>query len=226
MAKKTSQSGAAKGTSSESLWLATGLLLVSDNNVSSITRSKLAKTKTALGQDAVVVSPKSDERADWYREGWVCLYYYPFDIGIPFPFSSVIKDVLISMRVSPGQLMPFAWRTLACLEAIEKKHHLGINAEVVKCCYGIKKFYGCRFGFTNIRGDVPLILNAEGVNDRHWKESFCFAERSSLGEGGSYFLERWDSTGNVRLFPCSLCIYTCMFLFLSSSFDIVALRRP
>ena len=100
------------------------------------------------------------------------------------------------MRISPGQLMPFAWRILACLEAIEKKHNLGINVDVLKCCYGTKKFYGCRFGFTNKRGDEPLILNAEGVNDRQWKDSFCYVEKSSLGEAGSYFFDRWNSTGN------------------------------
>lgn len=200
MAKKSSQSPSSKNVStqhasSESLWVATGLLEVGDNNVSTIKRSELTKIKSQMGQAVVAVAPKSDERADWYRPGWVCLYYYSFDIDIKFPFSDLIKDVLISMRVSPGQLMPFAWRTLACLEAIESKHHLGINVDVLKCCYGTKRFYGCRFGFTNKRKGHPLILNAEGVNDRFWKDSYCFVERSSLGDEGSYFLDRWDSRG-------------------------------
>ena len=137
MAKKNSQSPSAqnpssKNSPSKSLWIATGLIEAKDNNVSSIKKSTLKKMKSQLGQEAVVVVPSSDERADWYKQGWVCFYYYSFDIGIPFPYSNLIQDVLVAMRVSPGQLMPFAWMTLACLEAIENKHHFGINADVVK----------------------------------------------------------------------------------------------
>ena len=212
MAKKASQSSAAQNastqnTSAESLWVATNLIEPRDNNVSLIKKSTLNVIKSRLGQGVVVATPKSNDRADSFREGWVCLYYYPFDISIPFPFSDVIKDVLICMRVSPGKLMPFAWRTLACLEAIENKHHLGINADVVKCCYKIKKFYGVRFGFSHRRKSMPLILNVEGVNDRYWKESFCYVEKSTLGEESSYFLERWNSVGTFFFPSYTSCVF-------------------
>lgn len=62
--------------------------------------------------------------------------------------------------------MPFAWRTLACLDAIESKHGLKIDMDVVKHSYSLKKFSGCRFGFVNKKWDDPLILNNETVNDR------------------------------------------------------------
>lgn len=38
-------------------------------------------------------------RADSYKKGWVCFYYYPFDIGLTFPFSQLIADVLKTMNV-------------------------------------------------------------------------------------------------------------------------------
>lgn len=83
-----------------------------------------------------------------------------------FPYSDLVKEVLLALHVAPGQLMPFAWRILACLDAIEAKHHFKIDAEVVKCCYFLKKFSGCRFEFVNRKKDESLILNNDVVNDR------------------------------------------------------------
>lgn len=88
-----------------------------------------------------------------------------------------------------GQLMPFAWRILACLDAIEAKYHFKINAEVVKCCYSLKKFSGCRFRFVNRKKDDPLILNNDVVNDRKWKLDYFFVDKASMGKDGSYLLD-------------------------------------
>ena len=89
--------------------------------------------------------------------------------------------------------MPSAWRTLACLDAVESKHKLGIDVAVVKYSFSLKKFNNCRFGFVNKRKDEPLILNNDTVNDRGWKNEFFFAEIASLGADVDYALESMDS---------------------------------
>lgn len=112
-----------------------------------------------------------------------------------FPFFDLVKDVLSTLHVAPGQLMPFAWRTLACLDAIEAKHHFKIDAEVVKCFYSLKKFSGCRFGFVNKKKDEPLILNNDVMNDRIWKLDYFFVDRTSIEKDDSYLLDRWNPEG-------------------------------
>lgn len=57
-----------------------------------------------------------------------------------FPFSKLVTDVLNLLNLSLGQLMPLAWRIFACLDAIEAKHGLKIDVDVVKHSYNLKKF--------------------------------------------------------------------------------------
>lgn len=198
MTKKNPQAANAivvEAPEENSQWSITGLLDPRDNVRSTITEERLEEIKASLNRSIEAVVPTSFERADWHRENWVCLYFYPLDIRMPFPYSELVKDVLSEMRVSPGQLMPYAWRTLACLESIEAKHKLGINADVVKSCYTLKKFFGCRFSFCNKNKEDPLIYNCDSVHDRKWKSEYWFAEKSSLGEECSYFQDRWSSVG-------------------------------
>ena len=155
MAKKSSLAPSSSDATPQinCLWVETLLLDVRDSEASLMEKEKLSQVTTLLGKDVDAVIPAETERADWYRKGWVCLYFYPFDIGMKFPFSKLVKEVICSMQISPGQLMSFSWRVLACLECIEAKHKLSIDADVVKYCYSTKKFYGVRFGFSNMLRD-------------------------------------------------------------------------
>lgn len=103
--------------------------------------------------------------------------YYPFDISMTFLFSNLVVEVLNTFNISPGKV-PFAWRYLTCLDAIEAKHALNIDVEVVKYSYSLKKFSGCRIGFVNKRKDEPMIFNNEIVNNRSWKNQFFFVDKT------------------------------------------------
>lgn len=180
MAKKSSKPSSsrnvdvAENPNSNITWVVTSLL--DDDIGSTIKPEKFEESKMLMGNNTVAVIPQSDQRADWYRSGWVCFYYYPFDIGLTLPFSKLPIDVLDTIGISPGQLMPFAWRAIAFLDVVEAKHHLGIIVDVIKASYVLKKYNGCRYTFTNVNKDEPLILNIDGVNDRGWKGIFLFAE--------------------------------------------------
>lgn len=110
-----------------------------------MTAEKLSEATMLFDSDIIAVVPESPVEADWSRKGWTCFNYYPFELGMVYPFSRLDNDVLASLNIAHGQLMPSAWRTLACLDAIENKHHLGINFDVIKCCFNPKK-YACRVG--------------------------------------------------------------------------------
>lgn len=177
----------------DSLWVATNLFNAKDSKICTMKPERFEEAKRAFAGGIEAVLPSSAERADWFRKGWVSFYFYPFDIGMKFPFSKLVRDLLVDMQISPAQLMPFSRRILACLEVMEAKHKLGITVDVIKRCYSLKKFYGCFFGFTTKRS---LILNVEGANDRQWSKDYFFADKSSLGEAGAFLPERWDPKGD------------------------------
>lgn len=199
MAKKSkkspnSQNIANHTTTSENMaWIVTNLLETRDINHYEMKIEKLEEVKLLF---RAPVNAIVSVRADHFKQDWVCFYYYPFDIGLTFPFSPFIADVLKSLNVSPAQLIPFAWRTLACLDAIEGKHHLNINIYVVKHSYSLKKFSGCQIGFVNRNTDDPLILKNETVNDRNWKKLYFFINKKSLDGTGDYLLDHWNQSGN------------------------------
>ncbi|XP_074332497.1 uncharacterized protein LOC141670507 [Apium graveolens] len=137
--------------------------------------------------------PASDELVVFHRPGWICFCYYPITIGVTLPFSRLVTNVITSMHVSPGKIMPFVWRILAFLDAIEEKHQLGIDADVVKYSYTLKKFSGCRYSFVNRRKDESLVFNIDNVNDRGSKNEFFFVKRTSFGDVSIDFLGKWNA---------------------------------
>ena len=200
MAKqKTKASSRPQNTSTDTMtattWADVGIMDAPDCHHSTMSAERITEIQMLFKSDVVVAVPEAPTEADWFRKGWVCFYYYPFDIGMAFPFTDLVCEVLRALYVSPGQLMPSAWRTLACLDAVESKHKLGIDVNVVKYSFSLKKFNNCRFGFVNKRKDEPLILNNDTVNDRGWKNEFFFAEVASLGADVDYALDRWTLGG-------------------------------
>lgn len=188
-------------------WIATNSLDPRDNGKSNMKEEKLAEAKLLFKDNAVLILPSESNFADFYRAGWVCFYYYPFGIGMKFPFSKLVFDVIPSQHVSPAQLMPSAWRTLACLDAIVEKHKLRIDANVVKYSYTINKFSNCRYSLVNKNKDDQLILNNETVNDRGWKGEYFFVEKSSLGDDADYLLDKWNVEGIKSNSFCYLVVF-------------------
>lgn len=216
MTKKTTN----RQTSSEIMnWTVTNLHDAHDSHKSNMKPEKVEEVKLLFRSSVNAIIPDSSVRADSYRKDWVCFYYYPFDILLTFPFSPFIVDVLKTLNVIPGQLMPFAWRTLACLDAIEEKHHLEINVEVVKYSYGLKKFSGCRIGFLNRNTEDPLILNNETANDRNRKKSYFFVEKKTLDGNCDYLLGHWNQTG--KSLASTLFIFQMYFITLDLPYFVV-----
>ncbi|KAL8109143.1 hypothetical protein AgCh_025288 [Apium graveolens] len=176
-------------------WVATGLLDFKDNLQNFMKPEKFEEAKMRFQSNVVAVIPDPSVLADFYKTRWVYFYYYPFNVGLTFPFSKFVSAVLKTLNVSPGQLMPFAWRTLACLDAIDTRHHLGVNVKVVKHCYCLKKFSGRRIGFSNKNTNDPLILNNDTFNDRNRKKDYLFVESKSFGDDVDYLLDRWNNSG-------------------------------
>lgn len=174
-------------------WIATSLL--EDNLASGMKPKMLEEAKILMGNNTVAVIPYPDQRVDWYRPGWISFYYYPSEVGFTLPFLKLAKDVLNHLRIALGQLMHFAWRAIACVEAIEAKHKLKINVHTVRARYVLKKYSGCCYTFTNMDKDNPLVLNLDRVNDRGWKHNYLFTEKSALHASCEDLVEYWSAVG-------------------------------
>lgn len=61
----------------------------------------LEEAKMLMGNDANVVLPQSDQRADWYQPGWIYFCYYPFEVRFTLPYPNLANDVLNSLRIAP-----------------------------------------------------------------------------------------------------------------------------
>lgn len=86
-------------------WVVTNLFDSRDSHQSDMKIEKLEEAKFFRSTINAVV-PESTIRADSFWKNWVCFYYYPFDIGLTFPFSSLIVDVLKTLNIFPGNLCP------------------------------------------------------------------------------------------------------------------------
>lgn len=107
---------------------------------------------------------------------------------------------------------------IACLEAIKAKHHMKIDIDVVKASYVLKKYSGCPYTFTNMDKANPVILNLDRVNDRGWKHSFLFAEKSTLHAGCEDLMEYWSAL-KVYFFT-----FVMMFSLAFIMFDVMPIR--
>lgn len=148
-----------------------------------------------MGDKIIAVLPEGDQRADWYRPGWVCMYNYPFNVGFTLPYLKLSMAVLETLHIAPNHLMPSSWRVMACLNAIEAKHHLKINVDFIKASYILKKYSGCRYTFANVNKDDILILNIDGVNDKGWKGNYLFTEKNTFHKGSENLLEYQNAEG-------------------------------
>lgn len=123
--------------------------------------------------------------------------------------------------------MPFAWRTLACFDALEEKHKMNTDADVVKYSYTIKKFSNCRINFVNKNKDNPLILNNETVNDRGWivagKENSSLL-RNYLSEMMLIFCLR-NGMYSIKFPACYLCVFI-VFILVNPLVECVLFRCP
>ena len=54
--------------------------------------------------------PEEGEGPEDCPSGFMVFYSYPFSIGFRFPFSEMVRDLLIAWEVSPGQVTPSFWR--------------------------------------------------------------------------------------------------------------------
>ena len=90
MVKKMSKQSGKSGNTSmseHSVWMASNVLESQSHNPSFMTPENIAEVRLLFKSDPEVVCVLPDDTccADYYSNGWVCFYNYPFKIGMTFP---------------------------------------------------------------------------------------------------------------------------------------------
>ncbi|CAH9120093.1 unnamed protein product [Cuscuta europaea] len=114
---------------------------------------------------------------------------YPFKIGMKFPFSSLARDFLAFVKVSPSQIMPQVWRVLRGLEVLSEKHSIPFTFEDLGFTYDLRSSGAGRFTLAVKDAREALILRADKANDRGWMSLFFFVQKDSLGYDGAFLEE-------------------------------------
>ncbi|CAH9061791.1 unnamed protein product, partial [Cuscuta europaea] len=114
---------------------------------------------------------------------------YPFKIGMKFPFSSLVRDFLAFVKVSPSQVMPQVWRVLRGLEVLSEKHSIPFSFEDLGFTYDLRSSGAGRFTLAVKDAREALILRADKANDRGWMSQFFFVQKDSLSSEGAFLEE-------------------------------------
>ncbi len=159
--------------------------------------AELARVLTAgnFPPETKAILPEKNVYADWRKEGWVCMFEYPFRIGHTLPFSPLVRSFLTTFGYAPSQIMPTAWRILLQFDKIGVKHSIPVALEDVMHSYSVYIGGGERISLKIKDGMEVVILNAS-ANDRQWATKFFFVEIDSLGPDCSgLFLDTWKLKG-------------------------------
>lgn len=145
--------------------------------------------------------PDKEAYADWSRDGWVCLYTYPFEIGHTLPFSHLVCSFLVTFGFAPSQVMPQAWRILRCFDVLSAEHHIPFQLADLMFQYRVEHLGSSRITLKLKDEMEPAILHTS-TNDglSGWAQRFFFVEIASLGpECKAPFIDKWKTTNSEFL---------------------------
>lgn len=132
--------------------------------------------------------PKKNERPDDYPEGWVILYEYPFNIGYRFPLPSLMTELLETLEVSSGKIMPLAWRVVQVIDVLTKDMGMEYGLMDLLHVYKVKKMENTRYTLF-LRSRQQSLVGNMGANDRGWKKRYVFVDKSSLGKENAFLYD-------------------------------------
>ncbi|CAH9123261.1 unnamed protein product [Cuscuta epithymum] len=147
---------------------------------------ELIQTSAGFPPTATIRFPAANERMDWFCPGWVNFLYYPFKIGMKFPFSPLTRGFLEFVNLSPSQIMPQVWRILRALEVVSEKYGIPFEFEDLGFTYELRTSGPGRFTLAMKDRKPRLIHKVDKANDRGWMHWYFFVLKDSLGSEGSF----------------------------------------
>lgn len=170
---------------------------VYSNPKSSITLDKLVKIRKKYNIPIHIRlhAPSEEVRADWDIPGMVCLYELPFASGFRFPLPRLVTDICHLYCISPGQLMPNAWRVLMALEVLSELRGIDFSLDEVLYAFYLKEGNkdDCRFQLNARLKRCPPLLQQLKDCSKTWKQRFFFVPFNLLGlPSDSHVSRKWS----------------------------------
>ena len=118
---------------------------------------------------------EAHERVDWVVPDWVALYEIVFRDGMRLSIPKLVRDVLDHYEITPGQLMPNAWRILMSLECLSMWHVVICEIDEVLYSYYLKEHDTNKGQYHLIvrKDHVPLITCLRSNNHKQ-KDKYLF----------------------------------------------------
>lgn len=88
-----------------------------------------------FGSGVRIYIPDKSHKTDFFRKGWICMYVYPFILGLRFPLPTLVSKFLHHYSLGLGQLMPQAWRILLSPSSLAEKQAITVSVDDVLTVY-------------------------------------------------------------------------------------------
>jgi hypothetical protein len=172
-----------------------------DRIASTVTEADLAvlRVKYQIPASVHLRVPGPNERANAPRFDELSLYVADFEAGLRLPFHPCIREVLWFLGLSPGQLLPNAWRILvscSVLWAAATEDKARLTPEAFLYCHQVSMAAQGWWYFSRRDNTAPAIEGLPSANKR-WKDKFFFLS----GEGWEFpAWEERTSASKIRVF--------------------------
>lgn len=156
---------------------------VDEDVVSRIEEDDLEELGDLVGfsSGVTLIAPYNTDISQFFLDGFVILYEYPFRNGFRFPFSPLTLQIMEMYDISPGQLMPLVWRVCWVLEKATSSWKDKITLGDLRQCYEFRKKEMCRVTMYQSSEYAHLVKGADIVNDRGWKSRYFFCGQAFTG---------------------------------------------
>ncbi|XP_074313441.1 uncharacterized protein LOC141648612 [Silene latifolia] len=149
------------------------------------------KALLGLGDDVVIHIPKPGQKADAFRSGWICLYTYPFVLGLKFPFPPMIQEFIRLNSLPMAQIAPYAWRILLSTVALNNSMGAEIGLSDLAHRFECRSLGHGQYTFRSVEKTENFLLSAAKGKDDGWYEDFFYIKLESLPIRADYLFEHW-----------------------------------
>ncbi|XP_074314172.1 uncharacterized protein LOC141649379 [Silene latifolia] len=185
-----------------------GVLKRPHSGDSHLTQEDIPRIKAllGLGDDVVIHIPKPGQKADAFRSGWICLYTYPFVLGLKFPFPPMIQEFIRLNSLPMAQIAPYAWRILLSTVALNNSMGAEIGLSDLAHRFECRSLGHGQYTFRSVEKTENFLLSAAKGKDDGWYEDFFYIKLESLPIRADYLFEHWIFAKNDSALrkPCLL----------------------
>ncbi|XP_057764708.1 uncharacterized protein LOC130985652 [Salvia miltiorrhiza] len=176
-----------------------------ENPTSDINRAGLVRRirrKYMIPDWVTLHAPDATLLANYYVENMVCLYEFIFVQGSRLPLPRLVLELCDYHHLSPGQLMPNAWRLLLCIQVFAELHNFDVNVYDVLYSYAVNEHRSTGRFCMKVRPNKDALIASLGDGEKNWASKYIFVNYDSLGVPADMSIpSAWSDGSRVKQDP-------------------------